>query len=67
MYIGERALEARQHTLFRHLKYEFFNRNLGQNMPKNAYFLEKSCKITAAPGGSALEPQLASGGWGLRP
>jgi len=35
--------------------------------PKYAYFLEKKgCKITAAPGGSASEPPLASGGWGLR-
>jgi len=35
------ALESHQHTLFRHLKNEYFSRNLGQNMPKNAYFLEK--------------------------
>jgi len=28
---GEQALEAHQHTLFRHLKNEFFSRNLGQN------------------------------------
>jgi len=41
MHFGEWALEAHQHTLFRHLKNEFFNSNLGQNMPKNAYFLEK--------------------------
>jgi len=27
-------------------------------MPKNAYFLEKGCKIRSAP-----EPPLASGGW----
>jgi len=32
------ALEAHQHTLFRHLKYEFFSRNLGQNMPKMRIF-----------------------------
>jgi len=38
------ALEVHQHTLFRHLKYAFFSRNLGQNMPKNAYFLEKRLK-----------------------
>jgi len=59
------ALEAHQHTLFRHLKNEFFSENLGQNMPKNAYFLEKNCKIAAAPGGEAPKPPLASGGWGL--
>jgi len=39
--LGAKDLEAHQHTLFRHFKNEFFNRNLGQNMPKNAYFLEK--------------------------
>jgi len=38
---GVQALEAPQHTLFRHLKNEIFSRNLGQNMSKNAYFLEK--------------------------
>jgi len=44
-------------------KNAFFSRNLGQNMPKNAYILEKDCKI-AAP-----EPPLASGAWdsALRP
>jgi len=41
MLPGVQALEAHQHILFRHLKNEFFSRNLGQNMPKNAYFLEK--------------------------
>jgi len=38
---GVQASEAHQHTLFRHLKNEFFSRYLGQNIPKNAYFLEK--------------------------
>jgi len=46
----EKALEAHQFTLFRHLKNVFFSRNLGQNILKNAYFLEKSCKIAAASG-----------------
>jgi len=36
MHPEVQALEAHQHTLFRHLKNEFFSRNLGQNMPKNA-------------------------------
>jgi len=54
-------------TLFRHFKNELFSRNFGQNMPKNAYFLEKSCKIAAAPGGSVFELPLASGSWKLRP
>jgi len=31
------------------------------------YFLEKSCKIAAAPRRSVPEPPLASGGWGLFP
>jgi len=61
-------LEAQQHTLFRHLKTEFFNRNLAQNMPKNAYFLEKKgCKITAALRAPPPEPPFASGGWGTPP
>jgi len=41
------ALEAHQHTLFRHLKNEFFSRNLGQNMPENAYFFRK--KVVKSP------------------
>jgi len=38
---GVQALEAHQHTLFRHLKNEIFSKNLSQNMPKNAYFSVK--------------------------
>jgi len=45
---GVQALEAPQHTLFRHLKNKFFSRNLSQNMSKNTYFLKKDCKIAAA-------------------
>jgi len=41
---GAQALEAHQHTLFKRLKNEFFSRNLGQNMSKNVYFLQKICK-----------------------
>jgi len=67
MRLEAKALKANQHTLFRHFKNEFFSRTLGQNMPKNAYFLEKSCKIAAVSGGSAPEPPMASGSWGLRP
>jgi len=38
---GAEALEVHQHTLFRHLKNEFFNWNLSQNnIPKNAHSLE---------------------------
>jgi len=42
---GVQALEAHQHNLFSHLKNEFFNRNLGQNTAKNAYFLEKKNRL----------------------
>jgi len=40
--------------------------NLGQNFPKNAYFLEKSYKLSVASG-STPEPPLASGSCGFRP
>jgi len=36
-------------------------------MLKNAYFLRKNCKNHLSVGGSASEPPIASGGWGLRP
>jgi len=39
------------------------SRNLDQNMPKNAYFLKKNCKIAAASG---ARPPLTSGDWELR-
>jgi len=55
---GAQALEAYQYNLFRHLKNEIFSRNLGQNMPKNAYILEKGCKIAAAPGAPPPNPRL---------
>jgi len=60
---GAQGLEAHQHTLFRHLKNKFFRRNLGQNMPKNAYFLEK--KAVKLPQRRGLRSR-SSGGWGLR-
>jgi len=47
---GKQALEVHQHTLFRY-KTRFSAEMLGQNMLKNAYFLEKSCKIAAASEG----------------
>jgi len=40
MRVGAKALEAHQHTLFRHFKNEFFSRNLGQNIPKNGFSAE---------------------------
>jgi len=51
-----------------------FQQNLGQNMPKNAYFLEKRLLNRRSVGGSAPEPRwppspsppLAVLGW-LRP
>jgi len=66
----EQALEAHQHTLFRDLKNAFFNRNLDQNVLKNAYFFEK--KAVKLPQRQGIHPQkftLASGGWdsALRP
>jgi len=56
---GKQALEAHQHTLFRHLKNALFSRNLGKNMLKNAYFFLKSCKITAAL--RDLPPKIPAG------
>jgi len=49
---GGTRFGAHQQTLFRYQTFEnaFFSRNLSQNMYKNAYFLEKSCKIAAASG-----------------
>jgi len=35
------GLKAHQHTLFKHLKNEFFSRNLVQNLPKMRIFLDK--------------------------
>jgi len=35
-------------------------------MSKNAYFLEKKCKIAAASGDPLPKPPLISGDWGLR-
>jgi len=51
------ALEAHQHTLFRHVKNQDFQQKFWPKycMPKNAYFLEKR-----------LESPLASGSWELR-
>jgi len=51
----EKALEAHQYTLVKHYKNVFFSRNLGQNVFKNAYFLEKSYKIAAASGDPPLK------------
>jgi len=34
----------RINTLFQPFKHVFLSRNLDQNVPKNVYFLEKSCK-----------------------
>jgi len=54
MRLRVQALEAHQRTLFRHLKNEFFSRNLGQNMPKNEYFEKKAVKSPQRP--EALPP-----------
>jgi len=39
---GAKALEVHRHTLFRHLKYAFFSKNLSQNMRKCEYFRKKA-------------------------
>jgi len=41
MRFGAQTLKVHHHTLFRHLKNEFFSRNLDQNMPKNADLKKK--------------------------
>jgi len=46
-------------------KKQVFQQKFRPKCQKNAYFLEKGCKIAAAAGGSVLEPPLASGGWRL--
>jgi len=61
------ALLTHQNTLVRHLKNEFFSRNLGQNMPKIGYFFGKKALNRRSAEGSAPEPPLASGSWGLYP
>jgi len=38
----------------------FFKQNLDQDMPKNAYFLVKRCKIAAASGAPSPNPPLAT-------
>jgi len=48
-------------------KNAFFSRNLGQNILKNAYFLEKSCKIAERQGLRPKKSPLIFSGWGLRP
>jgi len=55
MHPEEQALEAHHYTLFRHFRNAFFSKTLGQNMLKNAYFLEKSCKIVATSGDLPLK------------
>jgi len=53
--LGAQTLGAHQHTLFRHLDQNaFLNRNLDQNVPKNAY-LGKNSQVSAA---SRFLPQI---------
>jgi len=58
---------GRTSTLFTVIFKRILSRNLYQSMLKNAYFLEKDVKYRFSVGGSAPEPPLASGGWGLLP
>jgi len=56
MHPGVGALEVHQYILFRHLKIEFFSKNVGQ--PKNAYFLEKkTVKSPQRPGTPPTNPR----------
>jgi len=54
------VLEGLSTHLIQLFKNAVLSRNLDQTMPKNAKFLEKSCKITAAS--EAPKPPLTSGG-----
>jgi len=63
---GKQALGSASTHFIQTFKNAFFNKNLGENMLKNEYFL-KSCKITAASGDPPQKPLLASSGWELRP
>jgi len=44
-----------------------FQQKFRPNVPKNAHFLEKGCKIAAEPEGSVPEPPSASSSWVFRP
>jgi len=65
MHLGAQALEANQHTLFRHFINEFFSRNLGQIMPKMHIFLEKRLKNCRSARELRTRTPLAPRGWGL--
>jgi len=49
------ALEVHQHSLFRHLKYASFSRNLDQNMPKMRILKKK--KAVTSPQRPGLRPR----------
>jgi len=57
--VGARAPDRRPwrriYTLYSDIEKKGFNRNLGRNIFKNAYFLKKSCKIAAASGDLPLK------------
>jgi len=48
-------------------KNELFSRNLGQNIPKNAYFWKKALKLPQRQGILPPKSLLVSSGCGLRP
>jgi len=56
---------GRTSILFAVIYKRVLSRNIDQSLLKNAYFLEKTVKNRRSVGGSAPEPPLASGGWGL--
>jgi len=61
---GKQALEAHQHTLFRHLKMRFSAETWAKICLKSV-FCRKSYKITAASGVPPQKHLLAFSGWGL--
>jgi len=61
---GAQAWRAHQLSFCSYLKTRF-EQKFRQSMLKNAYFLERICKIRLSVGGFVSEPPLASGGWKL--
>jgi len=64
---GEKALEAHQHTLFRHLKTRFSTEIWAKIFLKMCIFLKKAVKSPQRQGIRPQKSPLASSGWGIRP
>jgi len=77
MHLGERALEAHQHTLFRHFKKTSFSAEIYvKTCLKMRILWKKGCEIAATPGAPPPNPHwlvtlldwgLRSDSWGLHP